>query len=120
EIFYNDRLLRRVAAVVRRVRPSIVLTHSPVDYMEDHMNTCRLAVTAAFARGMPNYRTIPRLKPWPGEVVVYHAMPHGLCDPLGRPVVAGMWVNTETVQEIKRAALAEHVSQRAWLDASQG
>jgi LmbE family N-acetylglucosaminyl deacetylase len=120
EIFYSDRLLRRVAAVVRRVRPGIVLTHAPVDYMEDHMNTCRLAVTAAFARGMPNYRTVPRVKPWPGETVVYHAMPHGLCDPLGTPVVAGLWVNTESVQEVKRAALAEHVSQRAWLDASQG
>jgi LmbE family N-acetylglucosaminyl deacetylase len=34
-IFYEERLLRRLAAVVRRVRPRIVLTHSPDDYMED-------------------------------------------------------------------------------------
>src|SRR4030095_7738639 len=52
EIFYEDRLLRRVAAVVRQVAPEIILTHSPADYMEDHMNACRLAVTGAFARGM--------------------------------------------------------------------
>jgi LmbE family N-acetylglucosaminyl deacetylase len=49
EIFYNDDLLRRVAAVVRKVRPTLVLTHSPQDYMEDHMNTSRLAVSGAFA-----------------------------------------------------------------------
>jgi LmbE family N-acetylglucosaminyl deacetylase len=35
-IFYEERLLRRVAAVVRRARPRIVLTHSPEDSMEDH------------------------------------------------------------------------------------
>lgn len=120
EIFYEDRLLRRVAAVVRKVGPTVVLTHAPVDYMEDHVNACRLAVTAAFARGMPNYRTTPRVKPWSGDVTVYHAMPHGLCDPLGQPVKASMWVDTGSVQDAKRAALAEHRSQRAWLDASQG
>lgn len=120
EIFYEDRLLRRVAAVVRRVRPRIVLTHAPVDYMEDHANTSRLAVTAAFARGMPNYRTVPQVAPYTGEVRVYHAMPHGLCDPLGKPVKAGFYVDTTAVQDRKREALAAHTSQRSWLDRSQG
>src|ERR1700733_7886801 len=44
EILYDLNLLRRVAAVIREVKPGIVLTHSPQDYMEDHTNTCRLAV----------------------------------------------------------------------------
>lgn len=120
EIFYEDRLLRRVAAVVRQVAPTVVLTHPPVDYMEDHVNACRLAVTASFARGMPNYRTVPRTKVVTGEVTVYHSMPHGLCDPLGVPVKAAAYVDTTGVQDEKRAALAEHTSQRAWLDESQG
>src|SRR5882724_34891 len=59
EILYQLGLLRALAAVVREVKPGIVLTHSPQDYMEDHTNTSRLAVTAAFARGMPNFRTAP-------------------------------------------------------------
>ena len=59
QIFYDDRTLRRLCAVVRLVQPAVILTHSPQDYMEDHMNTARLAVTAAFARGVPGYRTIP-------------------------------------------------------------
>lgn len=120
EIFYEDRLLRRVAAVVRAVAPTILLTHAPVDYMEDHVNTSRLAVTAAFARGMPNYRTRPRRRPVATDVTVYHAMPHGLCGPLGEPVRAGIYIDTTAVQDRKRAALALHVSQRSWLDASQG
>jgi len=120
EIFYGDKLLRRVAAVVREVKPSIVLTHALEDYMEDHTETARLAVTAAFARGMPNYRTQPRRAPWAGDTAVYHGMPHGLKDRLGREVRAGCWVDTGRVQELKRRALACHVSQGAWLDASQG
>src|SRR6185369_1603389 len=38
EVFYDAKLLRKVAAVIREVQPTIVLTHSPVDYMEDHTN----------------------------------------------------------------------------------
>jgi LmbE family N-acetylglucosaminyl deacetylase len=120
EVFYELRLLRRLAAVVREVAPRIVLTHSPQDYMEDHTNTCRLAVSAAFARGMPNFRTQPPRPAVRGDVTVYHAMPHGLRDPLGRRVTPGAFVNTTSVHARKRQALAAHVSQKAWLDASQG
>ena len=120
EIFYDLKTLRRVAAVIREVAPRIVLTHSPQDYMEDHMNTCRLAVTAAFARGMPNFRTTPAHKHVPGEVTLYHAMPHGLRDGLRQAVVPDLFVNTTEVHAQKRAALAAHHSQKAWLDASQG
>ncbi|MCX7669299.1 MAG: PIG-L family deacetylase, partial [Anaerolineae bacterium] len=77
EIFYEDGLIRKVAAVVRAVKPGIILTQPPVDYMEDHMNTCRIAVTAAFTRGMPNYATLPPLPAIAGEVTLYHALPWG-------------------------------------------
>src|SRR5437588_7566447 len=120
EIFYSLGLLRALAAVIREVRPGIVLTHSPQDYMEDHTNTSRLAVTAAFARGMPNFRTAPPTKAVPGEVTVYHAMPHGLRDQLGRRVLPGLFVDTTRVHATKREALAAHQSQKSWLDASQG
>ena len=58
-IFYEEPLLRKLAAVIRRVRPRIVLTHAPADYMEDHVNTSRLTITAAFVRAMPNFVTDP-------------------------------------------------------------
>ena len=120
EIFYDLKTLRRLAAVIRDVQPNIVLTHSPVDYMEDHSNTSRLAVTAAFAHAMPNFRLIPPQPTAEYDVTIYHAMPHGLCDPLRRIVVPGAFVNTARVQEVKRAALAEHKSQQNWLNVSQG
>ncbi len=120
EIFYESDLLRRVAAVLREVKPAIVLTHSPQDYMEDHTNTCRLVVTAAFALGMPNFRTGPPRPIVEGDVTIYHAMPHGLRDSLRQRIVPGSYVNTASVYKTKLAALAEHKSQQEWLDVSQG
>ncbi len=120
EVFYTDLLIRRLLAVVREVAPDIMLVPSPEDYMEDHMNTSRLAVTAAFCRGMPSYPSIPQLPPVQEDVVLYHAMPHGLRDGLRRPIVPEMYVDIGPVIEQKAAMLALHRSQKAWLDRTQG
>jgi LmbE family N-acetylglucosaminyl deacetylase len=120
EIVYDLNLLRRLAAIIREVRPSIILTHPPIDYMEDHTCTCRLVVTAAFARGMPNFVTTPATEAYAQDVTIYHATPHGLTDPLGRLMIPELFVNTEGVYKQKCEALASHQSQAAWLEASQG
>ena len=120
EIFYDLKTLRRMAAVIREISPNIILTHSPQDYMEDHINTSRLAVTGAFARGMPNFRSVPARAHCSGDVAIYHAMPHGLLDPLRQPVIPEICVDTSSVHGTKREALAAHGSQKAWLDATQG
>ncbi|HVJ45361.1 MAG TPA: PIG-L family deacetylase [Luteolibacter sp.] len=120
EIFYNEDLLRKVAAVIREVRPSVVLTHPLEDYMEDHMITARLATTAAFAHQIPNFRTTPARDAYEGDVTVYHCVPHGGRDQLRRTLVPGAWANTSEVHETVREALSAHRSQKDWLDASQG
>jgi len=120
EILYDLKTLWRLAAIVRAVAPAIILTHSPQDYMEDHTNTSRLAVSAAFTRGMANFKTVPARKIVNQDVALYHAMPHGLRDALRKRIVPELYVNTETVHSLKREALAAHRSQKEWLDASQG
>jgi len=97
DIFYDRPTLARLAAVVREVAPEILLTHSPVDYMEDHTNTCRLAVTAAFTHGMPNFKSVPSRPTYNEDVTIYHCMPHGLRDGLRRRVIPGAFVNTSSV-----------------------
>jgi LmbE family N-acetylglucosaminyl deacetylase len=119
EIFYNEKTLRQLAAIIREVKPTIALTHSPVDYMEDHTNTCRLAVTACFARGMSNFYSIPDRKTDNYNCTVYHALPHGLKNPLRKTVMAGAFVNTTSVHLQKSEALKAHQSQQNWLDVSQ-
>ena len=120
EIFYEEKLLRKVAAVVREIAPEIILTHGSAEYMEDHTNTCRLVLTAAFTRNMPNFVTDPPRRPVAEPVTVYHALPYGLCDPLRRPVRAECYVDISPVLSIKRQMLAMHRSQKEWLDVSQG
>jgi N-acetylglucosamine malate deacetylase 1 len=120
EIFYDDHTLRRLSAIMREVAPEILLVHAPSDYMEDHMNACRLAISAAFTRGMPNYQTEPRREPIEQNVTIYHAQPHGNRDPLRRVVRPEVFVDIAGVLTQKSKMLACHASQKAWLDASQG
>ena len=119
EIMYDLETLKHVSAIVRDVRPNIVLTHSPMDYMEDHTNTCRLAVSATFARGMRNFTTSPARPAAEYDCVVYHALPHTLTDNLRRLIVPGAFVNTTSVFEKKMEALKAHQSQHHWLGVSQ-
>lgn len=120
EASYQDAYLRKVAAVVRQAKPSVLLTHSPQDYMEDHENACRLAVSAAFCHGMPNYESDPPTEVFMEPVTVYHAQPVGNTTPLGDPVRPHFIVDTTAVIEEKVNALACHASQKQWLDESQG
>lgn len=118
-IFYTRELIAQVAAVVRRARPEIVLTHALADYMEDHQNAARLAVTASFARAMPNYRSAPDVPTYDGDVTLYHAQPHGNCTPLGEPVVPSHFVDVADLSTRKAALLRAHASQADWLDQTQ-
>jgi len=120
EIVYDLRLARRVAAVIREVKPTVILTHPPVDYMEDHTNTCRLVVTAAFAHAMPNFQSVPPRPTADYDLTIYHCIPHSMLDPLRRPMVPEIFVNTTPVQPVKHLALKEHQSQQDWLVATQG
>jgi LmbE family N-acetylglucosaminyl deacetylase len=119
EIFYDLQKLKQVAAVVREVRPTIVLTHSPEDYMEDHVNAARLSVTAAFSRGMPNFLTDPPRRGDNYDCTIYHSLPHTLRDNFRRRVIPGAFVDTTSVHEKKLEALKAHHSQQHWLDVSQ-
>jgi N-acetylglucosamine malate deacetylase 1 len=120
EVFYTPELIRKATAVVRRIRPDIMLLPSPEDYMEDHMNTCRIGVTAAFSRCMPNYPTDPPVEATYQDVVLYHALPYGLRDGLRRPVLPDFTVDITSVIEDKERMLGCHESQKKWLDRTQG
>lgn len=120
EVFYERDSLFRLGAVMREVAPEIVLTHYPFEYMEDHSNTCRLTVSAAFCRNMINFPTIPETSTSAQEVTLYHCLPYGLLDPLKRPVLADVYVDITEAIEQKKEMLGKHRSQKEWLDISQG
>lgn len=120
EIFYELGLLRKLTSLIRAVTPDIVLTHYPFDYMEDHSNTCRLAVSATFCRNMPNFKVDPQRNAILNHVALYHCLPSGLVDPLKKAVIPEIFVDVSTVMDKKFKMLSEHKSQKDWLDRSQG
>jgi LmbE family N-acetylglucosaminyl deacetylase len=120
EIFYEKKTLARLASIMRAVAPEIVLLHSPQDYMEDHMNACRLGLTAAFCRGMPNFPVDPPRDIASNDVTLYHAQPHGNSNGVCEPVHPKIFVDVSSVIERKAEMLAFHKSQKDWLDVSQG
>jgi len=45
----------KVTELIRRVQPDFIITHSPTDYMPDHLAVSRLVVDASFAASVPQY-----------------------------------------------------------------
>ncbi|MCS7468786.1 PIG-L family deacetylase [Stieleria sp. ICT_E10.1] len=117
---YSFENLAKVTAIVRTAKPSVVLTHSPSDYMEDHEIACRLAVSAAFSHGMPNLVSDPPVPPFYEPVTVYHCQPVGNRTPLGELVTPHFFVDHSDLIDKKVELLGCHASQKEWLDESQG
>ena len=119
-VFYEDRLLRKVAAVVREVQPTIVLLPSLNDYMEDHTNTARLVVSACFLRGMRNYVTDPPRDMTGQDVFLYHAQPHANRDGMRNFVMPDLFVDIGAELDVKLKMLSCYESQWKWLKETQG
>ncbi|QDV46614.1 GlcNAc-PI de-N-acetylase [Stieleria neptunia] len=117
---YSFENLAKVTAIVRTAKPSVVLTHSPSDYMEDHEIACRLAVSAAFSHGMPNLVSDPPVPSFYEPVTVYHCQPVGNRTPLGELVIPHFYVDHSDLIDKKVELLGCHASQKEWLDESQG
>ena len=115
-VCYNERTLEKVTRLLRLVQPSIILTHSPADYMLDHEMTSAITRAAAFAGPIPNFLADRRI----GSVLphiphLYYCDPIEGKDPLGRDVAPSFCIDITKVIEIKANMLAEHASQRDWL-----
>src|SRR5579884_1719968 len=111
-IFYQERPLERITCLLRMVRPRIVLTHSPADYMLDHEMTSTLVRAAAFAAPIPNFLRDRD----PGPVLpaiphLYYCDPIEDKDPFGRFVPPGFFIDIRGAIDIKTEMLACHASQ---------
>jgi LmbE family N-acetylglucosaminyl deacetylase len=115
-VCYNERALEKVTRLFREVRPRLVLTHSPSDYILDHEMTSTLARAAAFAAPVPNFlRDRGHGPPLDHIPHLYYCDPVEGKDPLGKEVTPGLCVDVSGVIEVKAEMLARHASQRQWL-----
>jgi N-acetylglucosamine malate deacetylase 1 len=120
-VFYDRPHLNKVMELVRQTRPSLVLTHSPVDYMIDHETVSHLCQSACFGAMAPNFKTGARhpAPPLQGVPHLYYADAFGRRDILGIKIESAISVNISATLKRKEEMLACHDSQQAWLKAQQ-
>ncbi|MDP3852563.1 PIG-L deacetylase family protein [Phenylobacterium sp.] len=113
-VFNDDASRRTVTELVRWAGADVVLTASPADYHPDHEAVSLLVRDACFAASVPNYAT--------GSSPPLAWIPHlYFMDPIGGRDRAGAWtvpdfgVDIEATFQTKRAMLAAHQSQAAWV-----
>jgi LmbE family N-acetylglucosaminyl deacetylase len=115
-IAYTEPALERVTRLLRAVRPRVVLTHSPADYMLDHEMTSTLARAAAFGAPVPNFlRDRGHGPPLEHIPHLYYCDPIEGKDLFGREVTPDFAVDISGVIDAKAEMLAAHASQREWL-----
>ncbi len=117
-ILYDRHTINKVTSLIRRVKPGIVLTCSPTDYMVDHEMTSRLTQTACFAGGIKHMEV---------DELSFEPVPHlYYCDPLegkdmlGRAICPTTIVDISSVMTTKETMLCCHESQRHWLRVRHG
>jgi len=112
-IMYNRESINTTTSLLRQVRPSIVFTHSPNDYMLDHEITSSIVQTACFSTGIMNLE-IPE-KIYEPAPYLYYCDPMEAKDIFGTPIIASMFVDISSEITTKEKMLACHASQRNWL-----
>jgi LmbE family N-acetylglucosaminyl deacetylase len=121
-IFNDAPSRRRVTALIRHLRPELVLTSAPSDYLADHEMTALLVRDACFGAAAPNYQTTgfgdPPALTWIPHL--YFMDPIEGLDREGRPVTPDFTVDVTSTFATKRAMLACHESQRNWLRDQHG
>jgi N-acetylglucosamine malate deacetylase 1 len=119
-IFSDDPSRRAVTGLLRDIRPEIVFTASPSDYLCDHDATSQLVRDACFSACLPNYMT-------PAKSAALLVVPHlYFMDPIdhrdrsGNLIIPDFTIDVASTFETKRAMLARHQSQRLWLREKHG
>jgi LmbE family N-acetylglucosaminyl deacetylase len=112
-ILYDRDSINRTTALIRQIRPSVVFTASPNDYMVDHELTSMIVQTACFASGIKNMEV--DTAPYEPVPYLYYCDPMEGKDIFGKTIVPSMYVDITTEIEIKEKMLARHESQRNWL-----
>ncbi len=118
-ILYDRPSLLKAIELLRKVKPTIVFTTSPTDYMVDHEMASKLAQTACFACGVVNVET-PGAEPFEPIPYLYYmdAVEHK--DNFGTEIKAGTIVDITSVMDTKEKMLCCHESQRHWLMTHHG
>ena len=115
EVEYSFPYRQMAVRIVRTVRPDIILTHAPVDYLADHEETSRLVRNAAFIAPVPLYDCGAALQPTESVGYLYYWNALSLTDNFGSPLPIHFGVDIGRTIDVKKQMLSCHESQAEWL-----
>lgn len=67
---YNENIVKKVIDVIRSVKPDIIITHSPEDYIKDHVEVEKIVFEASFSSSIPHMFT--KNPPYENIVPIYY------------------------------------------------
>ncbi|MCL2813552.1 MAG: PIG-L family deacetylase [Oscillospiraceae bacterium] len=108
DLLVHDEIAQRdkITEVIRFFKPDVLITHSPNDYMPDHVAVGKLVFDASFAASVPHYGTGEATKLTP----IYYM------DTLaGVNFMPTEYVDISDEIDTKLAMLECHVSQMKWM-----
>lgn len=109
EFIFDDKETRlRFIEAIRKVRASLIITHDPNDYHEDHRIVSRLATTAGFLASVPNIKTESEALDWIPPVYYMDTL-------AGIGFLPTDYVDITEDIETKLKMLSCHESQVKWL-----
>jgi len=108
DIFVDRETTLRVIDLIRQVRPDVIITHSPDDYMPDHTVTSKLVYDASFVATVPH--TVTKHKYHDKLAPIYY-----MDNMAGLNFSPTDYVDISDTIEIKREMLLCHKSQQQWL-----
>lgn len=105
---YNRSTIKKVIDVIRYTKPDVIITHSPEDYMKDHLEVNKLVFDASFSSSVPHVFT--NNPAYPGIVPVLYM------DTLaGVNFLPDEYVDISETIETKISAVECHQSQVKWM-----
>ena len=118
-VMYDQPTLLKAIGLIRNVKPTIVFTASPSDYMIDHEVASKIAMTACLAAGIPNIK-IDHTTPYDTIPYLYYCDAMEGKDILGQEIKSDIYVDISSTIYIKEKMLCCHKSQRDWLSKISG
>ena len=104
-----EEVVRRLAGIIREVRPTVIITHDPGDYMPDHTDVAPIVLKASFVATLPQYDGVG------GEVWGVVPPVYFMDTIMGVGFEPEEYVDISETYETKTRMLECHESQVKWL-----
>jgi len=108
ELFSNLETRRKVINLIRQARPDAIITHTPRDYMSDHIITSQLVCDASFLSTAPLFKTTQEVH---DKITPIFFMDTAM----GVNFLPSEYVDISDAFEKKKEMIEQHRSQLEWL-----